>query len=257
MVKHNFNCICRIPEIESCGQTYGKLVLYAKSALSKDDIDEVEHLLKKHNYGGGFRVKLVQDEKKKQVNNITIEPGHRIQTASKYGTKGCFAFISKKPLGKTSKEKQRKLYAITCAHCCDSVGSKVECEIYDSPGQTRLVTLGTVSYVLERGKVLDIAAIEVSQEVLNHIPRLYATELKRSNEILSASCSSLYSQIIPGDKVHKMGATTGLTKGIVVSTNNLQSHDELDNDYTILVERVPDVPVQESGGDDPVTGKYH
>lgn len=220
-------------------------MLYVTSELSEDDKEEIDRLLIHHNLMQTYDVQCVA-EKEIKHGKAYVEAGSNIGVVNHAGqvsgSLGCYIYV------KESNGDGRKLNVITCAHCCFDIADRVDIAI-EIAGNTVWRVLGQVTKLCERKSYIDIAIIEVDEEFQRG--HECVLELKRSNELELAETWEPTENIRVNDLVHKVGAVTEFTSGIVSSTDAISRRSVefkncysagglqgmgLDDAYTILIE---------------------
>ncbi|XP_052222928.1 uncharacterized protein LOC127838879 isoform X3 [Dreissena polymorpha] len=227
--------IMRVPNVQFCGHVYGKLTIYVTDRKRVNEKD-IWNLLRKHNYLHGYKIQEVVSTVQA---GSDIRCGHHLRVRG-FGnctdfSLGCFVHLDFGAGGSLD-----DVYAISCGHCiCNG------CYTVLASYRGHMHEFGKVDCLLDKSRYLDIVAIKVSTS----FTKICNFNFKQPQHV-ETDARLTYYQGTNYDRleVYKYGHGSGLTTGIVVSSDTvIKTVDDQENYHTddfmyqILVEPMTDV----------------
>lgn len=168
--------------------------------VKNESFEEVDKALHATELYDSFAIKVVcEDDFKEKIVPYHQAQGEKLYPSidrNEYGTLGCLAFLNK-----------TKTVALTCRHVCHKdINAFIDNELNER------IFLGTCIYTTEIASDLAIVGVEIE----NYFPNKKLLDSRR--EPANATVFNINDNLdIRGEIVHKIGATSGLTQGKIVS----------------------------------------
>lgn len=168
--------------------------------VKNESFEEVDEALHATELYDSFALKVIcHDDFVEKIVPYLQAQGRKLYPSTDrngYGTLGCLAFLN-----------NTKTVALTCRHVC-----KKDSNAFIDNELNEITFLGTCLYTIEEASDLAIVGVEIE----NHFPNKKLLNSRR--EPTNAKVFSINDKLdIRGEIVHKIGATTGLTQGKIVS----------------------------------------
>lgn len=240
------------------GNSFGVPTLFVTEKLCKQSTRQIKALLSEHGYRHGHTFERIKFARQR---GGCIESSDEIIVGESLGSLGCFVSILEIDRDKDGDTAvgtytPSEIYGITCAHIvgencnqhvdnnipqCTCLGTDVKIN-YEGEHQT----LGNVTYMLTSS--VDLAAFKIrSSELQRCCFAILRSENCRAQWSISNSTPSV------GELVHKYGAKTGLTKGIISCLDFTRT--DFDTSHSILVK--PPADLANSGSEGKLRKTYN
>ncbi|KAL4223680.1 hypothetical protein ACF0H5_017148 [Mactra antiquata] len=207
-------------KIYACGSYYGELTLFVTKPLTKSNKQRINKIVK------GYRSRLIEIPELHAGPDIQtgFEIWFSVGDAMQSGSLGCFVNIQRQGVQETP-----KLHAVTCAHCAMEITDR---DAYLDHEKQHI--LGRVSHYMYDPYRYDLATIEINDTRARYCEvRMPDYNMQNFNDW------EIFYGEVAGKPVYKIGATSGLKKGVVVGDNIsrriIDDERELYIEHNILV----------------------